>query len=143
MTDQSQADPNDFTDRYNTTLPAQDEQRFQAWMQDQSKSVGRNVPNDLYDYDLRGWWQNHQDAQLNNAHLADTYKKPNHPTFSDQSQYHGVDGFQGGQWQKQGTAWKFHASKSNLKMFSGDELKDYFSKVEPGNSVVLPESVSQ
>lgn len=138
----------DYTDKYNTALAPPEQASFDAWTADQSQKVGRNVGNDKYDYDLQGWWkQNSQDTsdgpQLSGAHLTDTFKKPNHPTFSTFSQYHGVDGNEGGQWEKKGSAWKFTPGKTNLKNFSPDELSSYFRKVEPGNEVALPQAVAQ
>jgi hypothetical protein len=57
---------------------------------------------DLYDYDLRGLWKSGGGFGAD-AHATDQFKKPNHPTFSIESQYNGVprpDGgvFQGGHW---------------------------------------------
>jgi hypothetical protein len=130
----------DYTDKYNTSLPPQQERQFQAWTSQQSQAVGRNVSNDLYDYDMRGWWQESGGADLKGGHLTDTYKKPNHPTFSTFSKYHGVDGNEGGQWAtKPDGSWSFTPGKTNLQNFSPDELQSYFGKVEPGNQVVLPQ----
>src|SRR5690242_7452603 len=84
-------DPNDFSGRYNTQLTPAEEQQFQQWAQASGRA------NDTYDYDLRGAWKSGA-ATAPNGHLPDTFKKPNHPTFSDQSQYHGIDGYQGGSW---------------------------------------------
>lgn len=133
-------DPRDFTDRYNTPLSPADEQAFQAWINDQSAKTGRAVANDSYDYDLRGWWKQNGSQDLSGAHLVDTFKKPNHPTFSDQSQYNGVDGHQGGRWANNpdGT-WSFNPSATNLTMFRPDELQSYFGRVEPGNTLQLPQ----
>ncbi len=133
------ADPLDFSDEYNTKLSPQEERSFQAWTGAQSDAVGRNVGNDNYDYDLRGWWKANPGVDLSGAHLTDTYKKPNHPTFSDQSQYHGVDGYQGGSWGKtDGGSWSFTPGSTNF--FSAPELGDYFKRVEPTNQLILPQS---
>ena len=65
---------------YDTPLSPPEEIGFQQWK-------AKNAPHDSgQDYDLRGAYK----AGLTpaaNGHWADTYKKPNHPTFSDQSQY--------------------------------------------------------
>lgn len=132
-------DPNDFSAQYNTALSPQDEQAFQQWTQDQSAKTGRNVAGDSYDYDLRGWYQQNGPQDLTGAHLTDEFKKPNHPTFSDQSRYNGVNGMQGGQWQQQqGGTYSFTPGPTNV--FSVPELQDYFKKVEPGNQLVVPTS---
>lgn len=56
-------------------------------------------PEDSKDYDMRGWLQANPNADPNasGVHYPDTFKKPNHPTFSDQSMYHSPD-TQGGKW---------------------------------------------
>ena len=129
----------DYTDKYNTSLTKEEESKFQTWASTQSKSTGRDVSKDLYDYDLKGWWKDNQDATLSDKHLTDEFKKPNHPTFSTFSKYNNVDGTQGGQWNKQSdTTWSFTPGLTNLQNFSADEMKDYFAKVEPGNKVNLP-----
>lgn len=66
-------------DDYNTDL-GDDEPSFQRW---KSKAA----PNDSgHDYDLRGAYK----AGLKpgkDGHWPDTFKKPNHPTFSNESKY--------------------------------------------------------
>jgi hypothetical protein len=113
---------------------------FRQWAQQQSKATGRNVANDVYDYDLRGWWAQNQGAALSGGgHLTDQFKKPNHPTFSDQSQYHGVNGMQGGQWQTQPNgSYSFTPGPTNL--YSAPDMQDYFSRVEKGNTLNMPQS---
>jgi hypothetical protein len=133
-------DPLDFSAKYNTPLGPQGEAQFQQWTQQQSKALGRDVGNDSYDYDLRGWFAKNGPQDLSGAHLTDEFKKPNHPTFSDQSQYHGADGMQGGAWAtKPDGSFTFTPGRTN--MYSADELGDYFKKVEPGNQLVTGFSV--
>jgi hypothetical protein len=136
----------DYTDKYNTPLSSQQEQQFQAWMKAQSvksatNPTGRDISKDLYDYDMRGDWL--QGANRDErGHGTDTFKKPNHPTFSIGSKYHGVDGNEGGQWGKRDDgSWTFTPGATNLKNFSADEMQDYFKQVEPGNKLILPETV--
>lgn len=63
---------------YNTQLtPLQ----YAQYMHD----MGRKST-DTQDYDMRGAWLNGARAN-GNGHFTDQFKKPNHPTFSDQSQY--------------------------------------------------------
>lgn len=65
---------------YNTDLGG-DEDKFQAWK-------AENAPKDSgYDYDLRGAYKAGVKADPESGHWPDTFKKPNHPTFSNQSQY--------------------------------------------------------
>lgn len=128
-----QADPNDFTNRYNTQLTPQEEKRFQAF----AKSLGQR--GSTYDYDLRGAFKAGA-GQAANGHFPDTFKKPNHPTFSKDSKYSGVDGFQGGAWAKQPDgSWSFTPTQSMLQFHSPEELQNYFQRVEAGNKLVLPQ----
>jgi len=125
-------DNNDFTNKYNTPLSSTQEKDFQGWM----KSQSRDVSKDFFDYDLRGDWLQGA-ARDERGHGTDVFKKPNHPTFSEQSKYHGVDGNVGGVWSKKGSSWTFTPGETNLRNFSPEDLKDYFSKVEPGNQLIL------
>jgi hypothetical protein len=118
----------DYSSRYNRALTPQDEQRFQEW------ATTNNRQNDAYDYDIRGFWKDNGQFS-GNGHGSDLYKKPNHPTFSDQSIYHGADGAEGGTW-GDGT---FTPSDHNLQMFSPGGLKRYFDQREPGYRLVLPD----
>lgn len=68
-------------DDYNTTLSPEDETRFQTWKT-------QNAPQDSgFDYDLRGAYRANMQRDSESGHMGDRFKKPNHPTFSDQSQY--------------------------------------------------------
>jgi hypothetical protein len=126
----------DFTDKYNTKLSKDDEAKFQSWAE-QSGHAG-----DTRDYDMRGWWKkNGSNGQTDErGHFTDEFKKPNHPTFSDESKYDGADGNKGGKWGGTDDAPTFTPSQTNLKNMSADELQDYFSKVEPDSKLVLPQS---
>ena len=65
---------------YETRLTPKEEQQFQKWKQNFAPKDSGS------DYDFRGAFK----AGLTpseNGHWPDTYKKPNHPTFSDQSIY--------------------------------------------------------
>lgn len=81
----------DMTDQHNTELTPDEEQRYQEW----ARGAGRE--GDAYDYDMRGAWKEGITADRS-GHFPDTYKKPNHPTFSNESRYHGAGGRMGGQW---------------------------------------------
>jgi hypothetical protein len=66
---------------YETRLSAKDEARFQAWKR-------KYAPLDSgADYDLRGAYKAGLKPDPKTGHWPDTYKKPNHPTFSNQSIY--------------------------------------------------------
>lgn len=138
MSDSAGSDPRDFTGQYNTPLSPDEEGAYQSWAQGQSQAAGRDINNDNYDYDMRGAWKAGAGA-AGNGHFPDTFKKPNHPTFSDQSQYHGVDGHTGGTWGGgSGQPWTFTPGASNLRSHTPDELQQYFQRAEPGNRLLLP-----
>ena len=74
---------NDAIDQtqYETSLTPEEEKNFQIWK-------GKNAPNDSgRDYDLRGAFKAGLQPDEKTKHWPDTFKKPGHPTFSDQSIY--------------------------------------------------------
>lgn len=127
----------DLTDYYNTDLSKEDRAKFGDWLKDQSSKTGRDVKKDLYDYDLGGWFQKNGAQELSGAHLTDEYKKPNHPTFSNQSVYHGVDGVEGGQWDSN-TDGSYTFTPGSTNTYDPTDLVDYFTTVEKGNKLNLP-----
>lgn len=126
----------DMTDQYNTELPAELEQKFQAWLKQSGKA------HDLFDYDLRGAWLSGSIGAAG-EHSPDTWKKPNHPTFSDMSRYSTPE-MPGGQWQQSpdGT-WSFTATDFNLKMNPRDQLQRYWNEYEGKNKLILPDIQAQ
>lgn len=134
----TRTDPFDYTNRYNTKLSVPDEAAFQAWGKKEAEKSGRNPAADTYDYDMRGFWKSGGEF-AGNGHAGDQFKKPNHPTFSTFSQYHGVDGNQGGAWAggQNGQPWTFTPSATNLKVHDAGDLQRYFQQVEPGNQLIL------
>ena len=130
----------DFTDKYNTKLTARQEQQFQKWL----KTLPKNQRS-TRDYDLRGYFlaglNGDKDIQLYNRkegqHFLDRYKKPNHPTFSDESQWSGVDGFVGGHWTDWGRG-RYTFTPSANHMMDSEELANYFKEVEPNVALVDP-----
>jgi hypothetical protein len=127
------SDPLDYSDRYNTTLSPEEEAAFMVWAQKVHR-LG-----DVRDYDLRGAFKaNSQEAV--NGHLPDTYKKPNHPTFSTDSIYNGVDGATGGQWieEPKTKRWSYRASPYTAQLYGPAFLQHYFKSVEPDATLVLP-----
>jgi len=66
--------------KFDTVLSPAEEASFQAWKK-------KHAPKDSgQDYDLRGAFKAGFKPD-ENGHWPDLYKKPNHPTFSDQSIY--------------------------------------------------------
>jgi hypothetical protein len=116
---------------YDTPLGPREAQ-FQQWQ-------GHLPPNlqNTGDYDLRGAFLGNAHA-ASNGHLTDTWKKPNHMTFSSDSQYSNPAQM-GGQWAGDDkSGWGFWASPFNLQQHPATELADYFRQYEPDSTVVLP-----
>jgi hypothetical protein len=115
---------------YNTHLAPADEAAYQQWV---AKTGGRDE-----DYDLRGAFK----AGITpdeRGHFPDTYKKPNSPTFSDESIYHGVDNQIGGNWsQDKEGKWTFTAGEGNFIHQSPNELLEYWKLAEPNATLVIP-----
>ena len=67
--------------QFDTMLLPADEQKFMKWK-------AQYAPNDSgIDYDLRGAFKSGLIPDAETGHWPDTFKKPNHPTFSVESQY--------------------------------------------------------
>lgn len=134
-------DPRDFTDRFNTELSAEEELRYRQWVARQSKATGRDMSRDAYDYDMRGFWKGEGGPDMGaGQHFPDTYKKPNHPTFSNQSKYSPADGLAGGVWSTIEGKDYFSPGMANLKHWSAGELRDYFDKYGDGAVLDWPAS---
>lgn len=136
------------TPLYNGDLPVSKKDNdtvkgYQDWL-----SKNNLKDKDRFDYDIQGAYM----AGINpseNGHLPDTFKKPNHPTFSEESMYHGATETykddpdyitEGGYWEKDGSKWNFTPGKSNLDHHSTQDLIDYFKKYEPDSRLILPGS---
>jgi len=112
-------------DPYTTQLSPEEEAAFQQWK-------AQYAPHDSgEDYDLRGFWKSGGKIEPG-KHGPDTYKKPNHPTFSNQSIYSTPDR-PGGEWTKEG----FVPTETNLRYHPLPQLEEYFKRVEP-NVKLLP-----
>jgi hypothetical protein len=79
---------------FDTPLSPAEEMAFNAWK-------ARYAPNDSgEDYDLRGAFKAGLTPNPTTGHFPDTFKKPNHPTFSNQSKYAaGANAARAGSWQ--------------------------------------------
>jgi hypothetical protein len=67
--------------QYETTLSEAEETMFKKWKK-------KYAPNDSgADYDLRGAFKSGLKPDPETGHWPDTFKKPNHPTFSVESIY--------------------------------------------------------
>lgn len=124
-------DQRDFSGQFNTSLDEYEEAHFQQEMGDRAK--------DVYDFDIRGQWKAGIVQGAANGHIGDDrFKKPNHPTYSEESQYAGEHG-KGGKWEyRDGEPVAFHASTANLVHTDAEDLKRYFDANEPGVKLILP-----
>lgn len=113
----------DMTYQYNTPLSFLDEIAFQL----------SPMAKDVRDYDARGAWLAMQLGVLPaGVHYPDTWKKPNHPTFSNESMYSGRDGYYGGAWSGgPEIGWTFYPNVTNV--YSPPDLQEYYLQEEPGN----------
>lgn len=126
-----QSTPNlDFTNQFNTTLNPEKEAQFQAWAESQNKL------RDLQDYDLRGFF-NTQGQVAANGHSSDKFKKPNHPTFSDQSIYNNSANpeggrYVGGTWDQVNGQDRFTPTAEMLRSTHPlNQMRRYMADVEP------------
>jgi hypothetical protein len=80
-----------------------------------------------------------EDTMASGGHGPDTFKLPNHPTFSEESM-HSTSEMPGGKWQKgDNDRWYFHPSEHNLKNRPPEELSKYFIDNEKkGTHLILP-----
>ncbi len=132
------ADPADMSDHYNTPLTAEERKGYLQWLAGLTRKNGRDMSADVRDYDMQGAFKA-AEGQAENGHFTDRFKKPSHPTFSTESQYHGVDGHQGGTWKELGDGkWSFTPSTTNLQYNTPAQLQTYIGRADPGVALVMP-----
>ena len=123
-------------DKYNTKLDPGEEKEYQNFVADASLQTGRDYSQNENDYDLRGFFKEKGQSGLtaSTAHGPDTYKKPNHPTFSNESKYSTPQN-PGGVW----FGGNFMPSDKQVNTpLKVKKLKQYWNRVEPGK-LLLPE----
>ena len=131
-----------MTEQYNTELTPDEQRAFDQWVSALSAKQGRDASKDVRDYDLRGAFKAGEGPSTeegsNSGHFTDRFKKPSHPTFSDESQYHDTDGHKGGKWLDLGKdRWEFVAGESNLKHWGEDGLRTYFANEQPVDTKLI------
>jgi hypothetical protein len=102
---------------YDTKLNPEEERQYQKWRQTLPKNLQYEG-----DYDLRGYWKDPETAKeaVGGDHFIDKYKKPNHPTFSNESQYAvGENAKKAGRWE--GERY-IPASQKRVITMSADEM---------------------
>lgn len=117
---------------YNTPLSDKQRQLYSKWLLSLPE-YQRNTN----DYDMQGAFL----AGLGrggNGHFPDTFKKPNHMTFSNESMYSTPEA-NGGTWAPTNSGnYVFWASPTNLRYNQPVDLVDYFKRNEPDQTLVLP-----
>jgi len=79
--------------KFTTSLTPSEEKEFNSWYNKVAdfKKLNPNPDDQRQGYDYRGYWKNEDRSEIlkgdSNAHFIDKYKMPNHPTFSNESQY--------------------------------------------------------
>ena len=121
-----------FGNKFNTPLKPDETTAYLHWL-----STLPEYQQNTNDYDMQGAFK----AGLGrggNGHFPDTFKKPNHMTFSDESIY-STPQQQGGRWSDAGDGnYVFWASPTNMQQNSPVSILDYFKRNEPGSVPVLP-----
>lgn len=139
---ESQRDQVQSADAYNKINQMVNQDAFERGMAQEPPSqnvVDLRTPQQYSDED-KAKLEELYNTQINPPHLTDKFKKPNHPTFSSNSQYHGVNGQFGGQWtQLPDKSWTFRPGISNIQSYGVYGLQDYFKQHEKGNRLILPE----
>lgn len=126
---------NFYRNNFNTAIPQALKEEYNKWLQ--SLPEGQRSTDD---YDLAGYFMAGKNGENgiklydreNGEHFIDRFKKPNHPTFSNESQYSSPMGFQGGRWLEGRNGWIF---EPNFNIYSKEELRDYMLKNEPNASL--------
>lgn len=137
------ANPDEYyKNNYNTNLTPAEQQGFQSWMKESSKLQGRDLRNDSYDYDVNGAYRALKGQPAQPGHGTDLFKKPNHPTFSNESMYHNTPdprfggNHEGGVWDA--TAKTYTPSDRMLRTtHDSEQMQRYFNKYEPDQKVIL------
>ena len=100
--------------------------------------------NDTLTYDLRAAYDELPYSVMkkfanSNSHLPDTYKKPNHPTFSNESKFHSTE-TPGGKWDKVDGVWYYEPSLLNIESMGGlKKYEEWFKQNEPGVELMIPQ----
>lgn len=132
----------DFTEDFNTFIPEELQPAFERWVAlkdaERAKQGRGSILQDKADYDIQGFFlaeMKGEEVIFDEAtgHGTDFFKKPNHPTFSTDSRYHGISGFRGGTFKGN----SFSPSEDNIKLFGAKNLRRYMEKFEP-NVILEP-----
>jgi len=113
-----------YKDRYNTPLSEKEQPLFNQWVSEESKKRRRDILMDKGTYDLQGFWKNDRTMD-SDSHGSDKWKKPNHPTFSIESIYNGMNGNQAGSWGEDGS---YYPSRQTRDLYKEEYYKQMFNR---------------
>lgn len=121
---------------YNTPIPKDRQMEYEKWKWDMSRQRGNDITRDLPTYDIQGAAMAGTQRGGANMHFPDTYKKPSHEGFSTDSQYSGLDGYEGGKWghNKDTQREVFTPAQTNWDMNSRERMMRYVNA--PGEKPV-------
>lgn len=108
---------------YETKLSPEDERAFALWK-------ARYAPDDSgVDYDLRGAFKSGLEPDPGTGHWPDAFKKPNHPTFSVESQYAGAAPERAGRWagrdrESYVPAWRARAADAQARHLADEYQRE-------------------
>ena len=116
-----------YRKKFNTKLDPDVEKEYQNFLGSASLDTGHDYSMNEGTYDLRGLFKEKAQSGLgaHQGHSTDKYKKPNHPTFSDESQYATKEN-PGGSWLLKNT---FISPSTNE--YGGQAQREYMHKYEP------------
>lgn len=102
---------------YNTQLTPEQEAKYREWV----KTLPANLQSD-YDYDMRGLWLV-GDVPDEEGHMTDYWKKPWHPTFSNESRYSSTE-TPGGEWygEEFAPSWYNNVLDGYRRYWAGNEF---------------------
>ena len=151
---------------YDTFLTKEELKKFKKWVPEHEKmkddrrreetgeDYKHNLMEDKKAYDVQGFWKAMNNAKteeernmlLNpeDLHGTDQFKKPNHPTFSEHSMYHGVEGKKGGTWGRKDGRDVFYPTQHNIDNMGGvDKYKEWFKNYNSGADLAVPSVYKQ
>ena len=133
----------DFSGQFNTPIPPELMPDYLRWVQEESRRKGYDIRKDIRSYDVQGLFMALHSGEkgLQNdktGHSTDRFKKPNYPTFSNESIY-AKGGFEGGKWGDK----EFTPGSTNLQYYDPNDLFMYFRDREPDYKLNLPEGKSK
>ena len=121
---------------YNTPLTADQQVQYSAWGASRKRSTGRDPRQDTEDYDMQGYFAKNGGVPSSDprGHYTDEFKKPNHPTFSTESQYSTV--LQpGGEWTSNGAFYQ-PSQQMTPTPEAAAALIRYMRRAEPATRVI-------